>query len=190
MGPIMQKNKILDRYNYDKESNAYIIPIALDDYNDVFDDWDPSPFKLRDIEDEFLDFLFDSVEDIPQKESLVFEFSIPSHLKDETKEKQLICALQYQFEYMLSRNLKKRRHENLEALKYFVLGIMFFLIAYLKLIDTDIMIFRILEDGLFVGGWVFMWETFSNLFIESRELHEEKVTIKRFMNALIKFSAR
>lgn len=186
----MKKNKILDRYIYDPELKAYIISIGLDDYDDVFDDWDPSPFKLRDIEDEFLDFLFDSVEDIPERELLVFDFSIPQNLKNEAKEAQLVSALNNQFEYMLSRNAKKRRHENLEALRYFLMGTLFFLIAYLKWINTDIMILRVLEDGLFIGGWVFMWETFSNLFIESREGHQEKVVIKRMIQATVRFSQR
>ena len=51
-----KKNDTLNSYRKDKESGRVIIPISLDKYDDVFDDWDPSPFKLRDIEDEFLGF--------------------------------------------------------------------------------------------------------------------------------------
>lgn len=52
---------------------------------------------------------------------------------------------------------------------------------------ADTLAIRIMEDGLFVGGWVFMWETFSNLFIESREFNEERHIIKRFMKAEVRF---
>ena len=47
-------------YKFDKKSKTYLIEVSLDDYDDVFDDWDPSPFKKRDIEDEFSDFILDS----------------------------------------------------------------------------------------------------------------------------------
>ena len=113
----MKQREIYERYKFDKENQAYIISVALDDYNDVFDDWDPSPFKLRDIEDEFLDFLWDAVEDIPKRYALIFELSIPSMMRNESKEKQLKSALEHQFDYMISRNVRKRRHENLEAVK-------------------------------------------------------------------------
>lgn len=72
-------------------------------------------------------------------------------------------------------------------MKYFVMGIVFFIIAYMGPFTADRLAVQILEDGLFVGGWVFMWETFSKLFIESRELQEERQIIKRFMKAQIRF---
>lgn len=186
----MRPKETYERYAFDKDSQAYIIPVALDDYNDVFDDWDPSPFKLRDIEDEFLDFLWDSVEDIPRKYPLIFEFSIPKELKNEAKERQLISALGHQFDYMLSKNARKRRHERLEEVKYFVFAITFFLISYLYPFDSELFISRVVTEGVFIGGWVFMWEVISNIFIESRELNEEKTIVKRFKSATIRFVER
>ncbi|HCO18641.1 MAG TPA: hypothetical protein DIT39_03390 [Tissierellales bacterium] len=121
---------------------------------------------------------------------MIFEFSIPKELKNESKEKQLISALGNQFDYMLSKNARKRRHERLEELKYFVLAIIFFLIAYLNPIGSDLFITKIITEGIFIGGWVFMWEVISNIFIESRELNEEKTIVKRFRSATIRFIER
>ena len=53
---LSKKNVPLNTYRKDPTSGRVIIQISLDDYDDVFDDWDSSPFKMRDIEDEFLDF--------------------------------------------------------------------------------------------------------------------------------------
>lgn len=183
----MKRRKVYENYHRDPDTNAYIIQIWLDSYDDVFDDWDPSPFKLRDIEDEFLDFIWDSVEDIPKRDKIVFEFGIPSAQRNVLKEHTLISALKHQFDYMLTRNERKRRHEQLEAIKYFLLGIFFFIVAYMGPFKSETLLITILEDGLFVGGWVFMWETFSNVFIESRELNEERSIIKRFMQAEVRF---
>jgi len=182
-----KKKKLTENYYRDRETDAYIIPIWLDSYDDVFDDWDPSPFKMRDIEDEFLDFLWDSVEDIPKREDIIFEFFIPAALKNVQKEQILVSALMHHFDYMEIRNEKKLQKERLEAAKYFALGILFFIIAYMGPFKADTLAVRIMEDGLFVGGWVFMWETFSNLFIESREFNEERHIIRRFMKAKVRF---
>lgn len=118
-----KKKKLTENYYRDKETDAYIIPIWLDSYDDVFDDWDPSPFKMRDIEDELLDFLWDSVEDIPKREAIIFEFFIPTFLKNAQKEQILVSALKHHFDYMEIRNEKKLQKERFEAMKYFALGI-------------------------------------------------------------------
>jgi len=183
----MKKKKLIENYYRDSDTNAFIIPIWLDSYDDVFDDWDPSPFKMRDIEDEFLDFLWDSVEDIPKRDAIIFEFFIPAALKNTQKEQILVSALKHHFEYMEIRNKKKLQKERLEAMKYFVFGILFFIIAYMGPFKSDTLAVRIMEDGLFVGGWVFIWETFSNLFIESREFIDDRRIIKRFMKAQVRF---
>ena len=47
-----KKKSTLDRlYSYDKKNNAYKIEISLDKYEDIYNEWDPTPFKKRDIED-------------------------------------------------------------------------------------------------------------------------------------------
>ncbi|MCK8060068.1 MULTISPECIES: hypothetical protein [unclassified Fusibacter] len=174
-------------YKQDHETGAFLISVFLDTYEDVFDDWDPTPFKKRDIEDEFLDFLWDSAEDIPLKEDLLIVFRIDEKLRDEKKEAQIVHALKNHFEYMLSKSKRAFRKEQNESLLYFMLGISFFLVAYLNLIESTNLVGKILEDGLFVGAWVFMWESFSNLFIESKNLIYEQRLIKRFTHTPVAY---
>jgi len=185
-----KKNDTLNSYRKDKESGRVIIPISLDKYDDVFDDWDPSPFKLRDIEDEFLDFIWDSIEDIPSHMEVIFEFSIPQPLHSEQKEKVLVSALNHQFDYMLRKNQRQRVKDYKEALRYFVIGILFFVISYTRPVESSSFFSRILSDGLFVGGWLFIWETFSDLFIKSHKLMEDRRIVQRFKRAEIQFVQR
>lgn len=74
----MKKRKYFQKlYKYEKETEHYLIEVSLDDYGDVYDNWDPSPFKQRDIEDEFHDFIFNSSEDIPRLTSSGLCFICP-----------------------------------------------------------------------------------------------------------------
>lgn len=67
-----------EAYRYDGDEKAYVIEVSLDSYDDIYDEWDPSPFKKRDIEDEFDDFIRDSSSDIPIKFKLIIELFLPS----------------------------------------------------------------------------------------------------------------
>lgn len=145
---------------------------------------------MRDIEDEFLDFIWDSIEDIPSHMDVIFEFSIPQALQNEQKEKVLISALNHQFDYML-RKIKRQRIKDLkETLRYFSIGVFFFIVFYTVFDEASSFISQIIKDGLFVGGWLFIWETFSNIFIKSYKLSEERQIIQRFKRAQIKFILR
>lgn len=187
---LTKKSIPLNSYRKDQETGRVIIQISLDKYDDVFDDWDSSPFKMRDIEDEFLDFIWDSIEDIPSHMDVIFEFSIPQTLQNEQKEKVLISALNHQFDYML-RKIKRQRIKDLkETLRYFSIGVFFFIVFYTVFDEASSFISQIIKDGLFVGGWLFIWETFSNIFIKSYKLSEERQIIQRFKRAQIKFILR
>ena len=187
---LTKKSIPLNSYRKDQETGRVIIQISLDKYDDVFDDWDSSPFKMRDIEDEFLDFIWDSIEDIPSHMDVIFEFSIPQALQNEQKEKVLISALNHQFDYML-RKIKRQRIKDLkETLRYFSIGVFFFIVFYTVFDEASSFISQIIKDGLFVGGWLFIWETFSNIFIKSYKLSEERQIIQRFKRARIKFILR
>lgn len=187
---LTKKSIPLNSYRKDQETGRVIIQISLDKYDDVFDDWDSSPFKMRDIEDEFLDFIWDSIEDIPSHMDVIFEFSIPQALQNEQKEKVLISALNHQFDYML-RKIKRQRIKDLkETLRYFSIGVFFFIVFYTVFDEASSFISQIIKDGLFVGGWLFIWETFSNIFIKSYKLSEERQIIQRFKRAQIKFILR
>lgn len=187
---LTKKSIPLNTYRKDQETGRVIIQISLDKYDDVFDDWDSSPFKMRDIEDEFLDFIWDSIEDIPSHMDVIFEFSIPQTLQNEQKEKVLISALNHQFDYML-RKIKRQRIKDLkETLRYFSIGVFFFIVFYTVFDEASSFISQIIKDGLFVGGWLFIWETFSNIFIKSYKLSEERQIIQRFKRARIKFILR
>ena len=187
---LAKKSIPLNSYRKDQETGRVIIQISLDKYDDVFDDWDSSPFKMRDIEDEFLDFIWDSIEDIPSHMDVIFEFSIPQALQNEQKEKVLISALNHQFDYML-RKIKRQRIKDLkETLRYFSIGVFFFIVFYTVFDEASSFISQIIKDGLFVGGWLFIWETFSNIFIKSYKLSEERQIIQRFKRAQIKFILR
>lgn len=48
---------------------------------------------------------------------------------------------------------------------YSSLALLFLLLAYSRPIWTEHLALEIIREGVFVGGWVFLWEVFTLLFI-------------------------
>ncbi|QUH25860.1 hypothetical protein [Serpentinicella alkaliphila] len=174
-------------YKYDELSNTYLIEVSLDSYDDVYDDWDASPFKKRDIEDEFNDFVVNSSQDIPFNHDIKIVLYLPESKKDEQKEATLISAYKNYYAYALDR-LDKRKSILYEKTIFYLLFSVFMLsIGYFFFRGTMTIFSNILHEGIFIGGWVFLWEFFTSIFITRRELHEEYKIFKRLYKANIIF---
>lgn len=184
---MMSRHYYHHTYQKDPQTGHIIIPVALDAYEEVYDDWDPSPFKRRDIEDEFLDFLWDSSDDIPFKETLVICLELPLAVKDPKKEDQLKEALNNQYRYLMQKNTKEINQCLKDTVSYLSLATAFLLLAYFKASGTSHLSLQLLREGLFIGGWVFMWESFSSLFFKLRKIRLERKIIKRLAHTDIKF---
>jgi hypothetical protein len=183
----MRKKKYLQSlYKFEDESKKYLIEVSLDDYNDIYDDWDPSPFKRRDIEDEFNDFILNSSEDIPLNFDISIVLYIPESKKDERKEKVLISAYENYYEYAIARICKVISGLHRKIISYMLFSVLFLSIGYFFSVGPSLF-FKVLHEGVFIGGWVFLWEFFTNFFIKRRELQEEYRLYNRLFHAEIRF---
>jgi len=174
-------------YNFEQESNTYFIEVSLDDYDDVYDDWDPSPFKKRDIEDEFNDFIVDSSEDIPFSFKVGIVLYLPKSKMDTQKETTLISAYKNYYHYTMERVRKGTMNMHRKTLSYLFLSLILLSVGYFFAWDSEAVVLKVLQEGIFIGGWVFLWEFFTNIFITTRELQNEFKLFKRLFDAEIRF---
>ena len=176
----MKKKRISDiqkQYWFEEESNAYLIELSLDDYEDVYDQWDPAPFRKRFIEEEFNEFIVTSAEDIPYKYNLVIVLHLPESEKDPRKEKSVISAYENFYNYAAAKEKRNWLRLRKKTLMYFVLSIILLGIGYFYLNETDQVILNVIREGIFIGGWVFLWEAITNTFLTG---HEQKNTMKLY----------
>lgn len=176
-----------EAYRYDGNEKAYIIEVSLDSYDDIYDEWDPSPFKKRDIEDEFDDFIRDSSSDIPIKFKLIIELFLPSDEKNELKEKLLLQAYDNFYRFNLRRAKKEKQALQKKAINYLVLALIFLFFGYFyEPLEANIFL-KVFKEGIFIGGWVFLWEVFTVLFITMTTQRKAINTIERLIHAKIVF---
>lgn len=188
-GEEMSKKRYYQKlYKFDNENNTYTIEVSLDDYNDIYDDWDPSPFKKRDIEDEFDDFIVNASEDIPLSHNISIVLYLPKTKQDSKKEDTLISAYRNFYNYTMERINKQLVNLNKKTISYLFLSMFLLSIGYFFFKDAQNIFINVLHEGILIGGWVFLWEFFTNIIYKGNELRNTYKLYKRLFNAHIKFS--
>jgi hypothetical protein len=184
----MRKKRFFQKlYKLDEASNAYMIEVSLDTYDDIYDDWDPSPFKKRDIEDEFDDFIINASQDIPMNFNIMIVLYLPLSKKDTQKEAALVSAYKNFYAYELDRLDKTKADLYRKIINYFLMSLFLLSIGFFFFRDEKNIFISVLHEGIFIGGWVFLWEFFTDIFITRRELQEEYKLHKRLYSSDIRF---
>jgi hypothetical protein len=183
------KNKfsqIQKQYRFDEKNNAYLIEVSLDDYDDVYDEWDPAPFKKRFIQAEFDDFILSSAEDIPLKYNINVVLYLPESKKDGNKEAAVEAAYRNYYSYEIVKVAKNIAKLSKKTLSNFLLSMGFLSIGYFFQFGNSV-ILDVLQEGIFIGGWVFLWEFFTDIITTRRELLAENKLYKRIYHSELRY---
>lgn len=182
-----KKSYFKDIYNFDKASNSYCIEVSLDNYEDVYDDWDSAPFKKRDIEDEFNDFIVNSSEDIPLKYKTTIVLYLPQSKKDEAKEAALRSAYRNYYAYVLEHLNISLSNLYKKIGMYLVLSLLFLTVGFFYFKEDQNVFLNVLHEGIFIGGWVFLWEFFTEISITRKKIVEEHKLYERIYSSEVRF---
>lgn len=175
-------------YEKDPSTGSFIIAVAIDNYADIFNELDPSPFKNRDLNNELRIYLEDSSADIPLKYDIILQFNILTEVQEPKREERIAFGLKTYFSFIerqLQREIQGAYQKGL-----FYVGVAFILlfVAYFlgSLSAHDVVTTTALE-GITIGGWVFLWEAISTFAFKNRGIRTRSNHYKRFMAAPIRF---
>ncbi len=183
-----RKNLLTQIYRRDPITNCLIIEVSLNKYSDVFNEWDPAPFKNRDIDPDLKTFLEDSSTDIPLELPICLEFHIPRSRYSARSEEQVKSGLENNFIFMIHTIMKEVRRTNKRTFLYILISFVFLFSAYFLKGKLNMNVFlSILLEGQFIGGWVFLWEAFSLFFFTNNDLRKKLKTYRRFLDTEIRF---
>ncbi|HSM81190.1 MAG TPA: hypothetical protein VLS96_05870, partial [Nodosilinea sp.] len=156
-------------YVVDEANNAYMIEAALDHYTDIFSEWDPAPFKRRELDPDLQFYLESSADEIPKKYSIEVCFTLPPGSRDEALEQDVRAGLRNSVDFKLYLLKKEIRLVNSRTARYVVAGLGTLLVARLVAEPAEFNVLTsVLTEGLFIGGWVFLWEAVSLFFFSNR----------------------
>ncbi len=183
-----KRKELLNVYNRNPENNAFLIEISLDDYSEIFNGWDASQLRKKDIEPELMDFMEQCGYEIPIDEEIEICFYLPKEINDTDKENISVVGIQNNFKTVLF-FIEKLLHKNYRQIAtYISIGILLLIGAYGMGYLADINVtFSVINQGLFIGGWFLFWEAFSLFFFESHETRKRRSVFQRFYRSKIFF---
>lgn len=185
---LTKKLRLSQIFQYDEERDCYLLPISLENYDELFNGWDAAPLKRKDLEPELLDYIEQVGYDIPLSLKLRIHFILPKDKYDLTKEERSKEAIYNNFHMVIHYISKSLSRNNRKIVSYLLLGLGFLISAYFVNTLTNITFpFSILFEGLFIGGWVMFWEAFSLFFFTGYELRDRRNRFKRFVETEIEF---
>lgn len=185
----MKKDKLFGEiYNIDSSTNCYMIEIGLDQYADVFNEWDPAPFKRRGIDPDLELYLEESCDEIPFHYPIELCFTVPVGMRDDLIEEEALKGLKNSFLFKLYLLRKEIKQTNTQMIRFVAIGFVFLWIAAIFSEQaSEVMVLSILVEGLFISGWVFLWEAVSLFVFTNRELYRRYQTYKRLQNSPVIF---
>jgi len=189
--PIFNKyreNYLKRIYRTNPETNAFIIDISLNDYEELFNGWDPSPLTTRDLDPELLRFIDQCGSDIPMEFRLEIDLHLPREKFDKERESLCRTGIKNNFDFtshFIAKNLSRLRQE---AMIYVSIGFAFLAVGHMsKSVETFGIVPTVLMEGLSIGGWVFLWEAFTRVFFTGQEVRNGLGRYKRLQGTEIVF---
>jgi hypothetical protein len=176
-------------YSIDPESGAVLLVSSVNHYSDLFNRLDPSPIRKRDLSPDLKDFLQEASIEIPLNYDLKIVFKICRDERDPQREQEIINAFRLFFAYTL--NLKKYELNRKNRRSFFYVFVSLGFIGLSIIIRTFLnggqFVGQLLSESFAIGGWVFLWESFSQLFINRDQVIDEIKRYERFIKYRVNF---
>jgi len=158
------------------------VQIALDGYDDLFSDFDPSPYETRMLSDDFLIELRKRYAETRGGE-LIVNFTIPANRQSEKIDNLVKKRLRDYFRVEHAKLAKNVKDTRMRGLLRVVCGAAVLVVAFGFASPVSIA----LENILLVPSWFLLWSGFDNLLDAPTKLASEMRFNERFMKAKYNF---
>ena len=180
----MIKKKI-DLKEKKKLLNHSEVSLVIDDYNDIFSDFDPRPFNKRALSDDFLLAAKKAAKD--ENRLVQLNFLIPKSKRDLDEEKLIKKRLNHHFEKNYSALEREKSKIVKNGTGFIAAGIILMLVASLILsrrvgggflLNFLIVLFE-------PGGWFLFWEGLYQVVFESKKINESLSVVMDILFSLL-----
>ena len=186
---MLKKMDLLKKiYDRNEETKSFIVKTSINQYTDIFNDLDPSPLKKRDLDQDLIKYLLTCSLDIPLKYMIELHFICPSNMEDKTKEERAKTGLKTFCNLTMLTLKEELQNSYKKAFVYIAIFIILISAAFTfgPVFERNV-IAETLREGIFIGGWVFLWEAIAIIFIQRKKPISDFKRFERLSNAEILF---
>jgi hypothetical protein len=174
--------------HYELFENPKVV-FKLKDYEDIFSDFDPRPYKERALSSDFLNELKLASADKRRKDVISLNFSVHSQKREESKEKKIEKRLRNHFNkhYLIVKKDKDNFTRN---------GVIFSIIGVLLMLSATYLIFSYPEKTFIIsflvvllepGGWFLFWEGLDMILFKTKEVMPNLIFYEKMKKSRIRF---
>jgi hypothetical protein len=172
----------------EKDFSSSEIPLWLDDYNDLFSDFDPRSYSHRALSQDFLEELKRASRDKPKKVRL--GLLVPRAKRNLKEEFVIKKRLREHFMKHFIRSKKEHNKIVKEGVLFLTLGVAFMVLTTYILIRGNLNNFlTFLSVFLEPGGWFLFWEGLYLIIFESRKKHPDLKFYKKMSRIKTEFKS-
>lgn len=185
-----RKNKGLNNlYNYNSRSDTYEISLSLRNYEEIYNPYDYSQYKKRDMDEYFLDYIYDEALGIPLKHNIKLTMHINEDVYDEEKTKNVKNAIKNNFTWRQGVNNQRLKELFQKCLLLLVAGLAFLVLTFglNNFVSNENAFLDIFGESLSIIGWVFLWDLVEILVFDITKLAKKRRFLKRLINSKVEF---
>ena len=173
---MLRRKTIIDRYERSEQGRLFLdvwVPSPAHLYND-FDR--TVPYLKKDLNQEFVDYLTDSVREI-RNYDFVVRLSMPQMPDDQVKER-IQRSIRTFYAYLNELETRAIRAVFRRSLLLFLIGLVLLVLAIVasrQFESSEGVVTEVFVQGLTIAAWVSLWEAIANLLLE---WHPHKANIR------------
>jgi hypothetical protein len=165
---------------YKKREGTYIIELVLSDVKQLFNSFDPSPFREKELDQGAHEYIFNAVGDIPEKEPAELVVYLPPVMSTPEMEEAITFGIHNHFRIQLAYAEKELRRLSRRGRKYLVIGLIILVFGVLTRQALSIYqrnaLIGAVDDILLIISWVAIWEPI-HIFLYERSPIRQKMQI-------------
>jgi hypothetical protein len=146
---------------YRREGETLLIEISLNQVQQLYNSFDPSPFHEKDLDDEADRYIFTAAREIGADKPFKLVIHLPGEAAGAADARAIESSIRKHFLYRLQTARRDLRHELSRGRTSLVIGLAFLAVCMIgrevALGFVPSAVQRILSEGLLIIGWVAMW---------------------------------
>lgn len=149
--------------HYKKEGAYYLVEIKLNEIRQLFNSFDPAPFREKDLEVSAENYIVDSVQEFHLETAVKLILHLPKAACTDEAIGSVPEAIHNYFSYRADITAKELRFTLRQGRTALLIGLAFLIVclAAQQIIasweKTDLM-WLIIQEGFLISGWVAMWK--------------------------------
>lgn len=174
-------------YNRDLNSERFIIPVKISDYNDIFNPFDNSPLENRKVNSELTEYLKDTLLKVTNFKAEDFELKItlPISKKSKLLEYDTLKGIT-NFYKSFNTSEKLLRKTNIKRIVYFLLGAIIFEVLWLYVKKQASNAFY--AEIFLIGSVLLLWQVMVIIFIESKAFIYNRIIYQKLSTLHVSFN--